>query len=421
MLTRLRGGTATDTIWALGSEVMMLLTMMATFLLLGSRLGPSTYGAYVAVFALVAPVSAFTHSGVTLAVFEHVAKDGESIKRVARSCFTIVLGLGLAFAVVVGLIAALTVNGMEPGTAILLVVTEMVLASVTHTMAAIVQVGVGFPLSARFRIVFHGTRLAVVVSLAVAGELTLLRYALVNLGATALVGLVAIAVASRYLGFQIRPGRPERRHVRSVAIYSGGISAAGVQNDGDKYVLNVSGHVAEGGNYAAAYRLVQMGFMPVAALISATHVSFLDGGETDQVKRATRLAGFAFVYGIVLAIGLVIAAPVVPRILGSEYEETVQIIRWLSPLVALRAVSTFPMNGLLGLGRNDLRTTLQMINALGAVILYIVLIPPFGWKGAAVATTISEVSVLFLAWWSLLTWARRARESAPEPAFEVGP
>ncbi len=412
------GGIATDTVWALGSELTMLMATMASFMLLGSQLGPSGYGAYIAVFALLTPVSAFTHSGVTLAVFEHVAGEGEPIRLVARSCLTIVLGVGAMAAVVVGAIAAFTVNGISPLTAVVLVGTELVLASVTHTMAAVVQVGAGFPSAARLRIGYHLTRLAVVVGLAVSGQLTLMRYASVNLVSTAIVGAVAVAVASRTLGFAVRPGAPQRRHMRSVAIYSTGISASGVQNDGDKYVLNVSGHLVEGGNYGAAYRLVQLGFMPVNALVNATHVSFLDSGNDQQVRRALKFAGYASAYGIALALALQVVAPIVPRILGDDYEPTVNMIRWLSPLVALRAMSTFPMNGLLGLGRNDVRTTIQVVNAFFAVVLYLMLIPPFGWKGALAATTLCEISILVLAWWSLFTWSRRARAEADNPSPE---
>ncbi len=403
------GGTTTDTVWAMGSEVTMVIATMASFILLGSRLGPAGYGAYIAVFSLLAPVSAFTHSGVTLAVFEHVVGDREPIKAVAGSCMTIVLGLGATAALVVGAIAAFTINGIDPTTAVVLVCTELVLASITHTMAALMQVGAGFPSAARLRIGYHLARLSVVVGLALTGELTLARYAVVNLVSTAVVGFIAVAVTSRRLGFAIRPGTPQTRHLRSVGIYSTGISASGVQNDGDKYVLNVSNYPVEGGNYAAAYRLVQLGFMPVNALVNATHVSFLDNESDQQVRRALKFAAYASGYGIVLAIALQFVAPIVPRILGDDYLATVDMIRWLSPLVALRAMSTFPMNGLLGLGRNDVRTTIQVINAFFAVILYLLLIPPFGWKGALAATTICEVSILVLAWWSLFTWSRRAK------------
>ena len=61
-------------------------------------------------------------------------------------------------------------------------------------------------------------------------------------------------------------------------------------------------------------------------------------------------------YGVVFAVFGVIAAPMITLIVGDEFEGSVTIVRWLAPLVLLRSLAIFPLNGLMGLGYTRLRT-----------------------------------------------------------------
>ena len=160
--------------------------------------------------------------------------------------------------------------------------------------------------------------------------------------------------------------------------------------------------------YGAAYRVVQMGLLPITALVSASHLSFLhvDEAANDQLGRAKRLAGVSFAYASVFAVAVVLAAPLLPRLLGESFAESAHIMPWLVPLVVLRGPGTFAMNGLLGLGRNRLRTTLLVSNAFLSIVLYATLIPHFGWRGAAAGTVASEFT-MFCAGWIALTACQR--------------
>ena len=84
------------------------------------------------------------------------------------------------------------------------------------------------------------------------------------------------------------------------------------------------------------------------------------------------------------------------------------MMRWLSPLVFLRSLSMFALNGLMGLGRIGVRTLLIAIIAAVALALYILLIPHHGWKGAVAGTLSSEVLLVVAAWIALLVFQRRA-------------
>jgi len=78
----------------------------------------------------------------------------------------------------------------------------------------------------------------------------------------------------------------------------------------------------------------------------------------------------------------------------------------------VRSLGTFAMNGLLGLGRNALRTALLVANAIASVGLYLLWIPPYSWRGADVGTLVSETLLFTASWTALYLCQRRAEQGA---------
>ena len=68
-------------------------------LVLIPRLGAEQYGAFVALFALMGPVTALAQSGVPLTVFEHAVRDREPVSAVARSCLSLAVMVSPALVV----------------------------------------------------------------------------------------------------------------------------------------------------------------------------------------------------------------------------------------------------------------------------------------------------------------------------------
>lgn len=415
---------ATDTVWSLAHEGLSLVTMLAAFLLLARHLGTEGYGAYVGLYGLLAPFTAFTLSGVNLTVLEHLVREREDPAEVIASCTAVAVLLGGVLSVFVLAMDAVLLDGINLGTTALLVSAELVVNSSSFALIGGIQATQGFVASIKVRLVGLVVRLVGLVALAATGNMTLGHLAIVYFLSFALyTGWVAMLVRGKGEA-NLRIAMPQRRHISSTFLYGIGISAVNVQNDGDKVALNSYGLQNEAGFYGAAYRIVQLGLLPITALAQATHMSFLhiDEHSNDQVARAKKLAGMTFVYAIVFGAVLIAVSPLLPFVLGDSFEESTGVVKWLVPLVVLRGPGTFAMNGLLGLGRNRLRSGILIANAVLSVVLYVVLIPAHGWQGAALATVIGETTML-AAGWIALVWCQRiydrknalARLSAPEP------
>ena len=83
----------------------------------------------------------------------------------------------------------------------------------------------------------------------------------------------------------------------------------------------------------------------------------------------------------------------------------------------LRGVGVFPLNGLLGLGRGVLRAKLLVGSALFTLALYAAFIPKYSWRGALVATLVSETVLCASSWITLLLCERGlSTRTGPEHA-----
>ena len=404
----LRSKVATETAWSLAHEGLSLITMLGSFLLLARHLGTDNYGSYVGLYGLLAPFTAFTLSGVSLTVLEHTVRGREDAGTVMRSCSSVAVVLGAALSLVVVGLGSLLIGGIPIATLGLLVTAELVVNSSTFALSASIQARLGFIAAVRVRMVGHVVRLIGLTILTLLDQMTLANFAFVYFASFAAYA-VWVSILARRRGYgHGRFGAIDRHHWKSTFLYGFGISAVNAQNDGDKVALNAFDLKHDAGVYGAAYRVVQMGLLPITALVTATHMSFLDVDESsnDQLRRARRLATVAIGYALVFVAGLIVAAPLLPRLLGDSFSESTHIMPWLAPLVVLRGPGTFAMNGLLGLGRNRLRTTILVTNALFSLVLYVTLIPAYEWRGAAVATVCSEIT-MFVAGWIALTRCQR--------------
>lgn len=411
----LRTKAATDTVWSLAHEALSLVTMLAAFLLLARHLGTEGYGTYVGLYGLLAPFTAFTLSGVNLTVLDHLVREREDPAEVIASCTAVAVLLGGVLSIVVLVMDALLLESISLGTTALLVTAELVVNSSNFALIGGIQALHGFVPSIKVRMVGLVVRLAGLVALAATGNMTLGHLAVVYF-LSFLLYTVWVALLVRRMGHgRIGAALPQRRHVSSTFLYGIGISAVNVQNDGDKVALNSYGLKEEAGFYGAAYRIVQLGLLPITALAQATHMSFLhiDEHSNNQVARAKKLAGVSLAYAVVFGACLIAASPLLPFVLGDSFEDSTGVIKWLVPLVLLRGPGTFAMNGLLGLGRNRLRSGILIANAVLSVVLYVVLIPAHGWQGAALATVIGE-STMLAAGWVALVWCQRINDRRPQ-------
>lgn len=404
------GGIARDTGWTGASEVVALLTGLVVLQVLIVGLGPATYGRYAAVSALAAIVTMLSSTWVVMLLMQYTLQAGHDV----REAFGLALGLAIpASALALGL-AALVGPLLVPSLSVAIItafVAADLLGGVLFLVSgAAVQATLGLPPATRIRLTALLTRFAAVVGVGISGRASLPLLALCLFLGNAIVGSVVFLMVTRRLGLRRLPARPRWAHVKQGFPYAGVLASASVQEDSDKIFLASMASPVDAGLYAAAYKVVQLGFIPIRALMASSHPRFLvntPGVRNEHLRRALRFTAPTAVYGLVATIGILILAPVVPVIFGQEYQGILPMLAGLAPLVLLRTLSLFPPNALLGLGRYTLRFKAILACTLVNLGLNMVLIGQFSVQGAVAATLCTEIVVVGVLWTSLVKAQRR--------------
>jgi O-antigen/teichoic acid export membrane protein len=173
--------------------------------------------------------------------------------------------------------------------------------------------------------------------------------------------------------------------LREGTYFSISLSAQSVYNDIDKTMLSRLSTLATAGVYGAAYRIVDVSFAPISALLSASYARFFQHGTEGlpaTLRLTRKLLPPAAAYAVVAGLTLVLAAPLVPLVLGARYALITPMLVWLAPLPLLRACHYFLADALTGAGYQRTRSAVQIVIAGANVLLNLWLIPAYSWQGA---------------------------------------
>ncbi|MFT7475345.1 MAG: O-antigen/teichoic acid export membrane protein [Verrucomicrobiales bacterium] len=232
---------------------------------------------------------------------------------------------------------------------------------------------------------------------------------------TMLAGAVTtLTVIRTTLGGRIRFALPTRLDLRMGAGFVFVDSANSAQADLDKVVLGGFGLDADTGVYAAAYRVADLASLPLGALVRASYSEFFRRGSktiAEAVRYARKLTIASVSYGLVAGVLLWVTAPLLEVLMGSQFEDSVTVLRWIAFVPAIRAAQFFPANVLTGSDRQWVRARLMTGTASLNLVMNIILVPRHGWRGAAVTTMISE-AVFTLLLWMAVNRALRAEQVA---------
>jgi O-antigen/teichoic acid export membrane protein len=97
-------------------------------------------------------------------------------------------------------------------------------------------------------------------------------------------------------------------------------------------------------------------------------------------------------------------------ILGPKYEEVVGAVRWLALIPLLRCIHSFLADALSGAGLQRTRTGIQVVVALVNIVLNLIVLPRFSWRGAA-WTSLGCDGLLVAVFLSTVLYYRRTRPS----------
>jgi O-antigen/teichoic acid export membrane protein len=133
----------------------------------------------------------------------------------------------------------------------------------------------------------------------------------------------------------------------------------------------------------------------------AAYAKFFQHGEKGihgSFKFSVKLLPLGVGYGLLCGTTIYFVAPVMPLILGSDFDKSVEAVRWLAIIPLLKTFHYFAADALTGAGYQGFRSLVQIVVAMISIILNVWMIPILGWKGAAISAICSNSILAVMLW-----------------------
>jgi O-antigen/teichoic acid export membrane protein len=400
-----------NTMWALGGYGLRLVIQAAYFIIIARSLGAGNYGAFIAVAALISAISPFVGLGSGNLLVKNVARDKTLLRAywgngLLMTACTGLLLLGL----VIGLCRIVLPQTIPLVVVVLVGISDLMFVRVLDLAAWAFQSREMLSHNAQLNVLISLTRLIGIAGVALAApHSTVVAWSSVYLAGSVIAALISVC----WITFKFGPPRLALHRIRDESLeglyFSIGVAAQTIYNDIDKIMIARLASLEAAGIYAAAYRLIDVAFIPIRALLNAAYAGFFRRGAVgvrESVRYGRRLLLKSFAYPVFIFVTLLIVAPVVPHILGRGFSEATEALRWLSLLPLLKTLHYFVSDALTGAGYQGLRTFSQVGIAVFNTLINLWLIPEYGWRGAAWSSLASD-ALLALTLWSVAFWLCR--------------
>jgi O-antigen/teichoic acid export membrane protein len=420
---------ARNTVWMTVGQGARVVLQAVYFIIIARTLGASGYGAFVGAVALVAIVAPFASLGAGNLLVMHVARAPDRFARYWGGALSTTLASAAVIGIGVLLVARIVLPSTIPIPLIISVaVSDLVFARLIDISGQAYQAHERLARTAQFPLLISVLRLGAALAFAALGHPTALGWALWYAGSTTIAAGIALAVTTHELGPPARVFGYPASELRQGAYFATSLSAQNIYNDIDKSMLARLSTLEATGIYGAAYRLVDVAFVPVRSLLAAAYPRFFRQGVHGvraSLGVARRLLPPAAAYSALAGAALFIVAPVLPRLLGSDFRSSIEATRWLAILPLLKSVHYFAADTLTGAGYQGRRTMAQLVVAAFNVVINVPLIMQYSWRGAAWSSIASDGLLAIMLWsivWSVCRREDRDRvaaNDAADPVFAV--
>ncbi|HZS62750.1 MAG TPA: oligosaccharide flippase family protein [Gemmatimonadaceae bacterium] len=394
------------------------------FVVLARTLGAGGLGAFAAATALSQLIAPMAGLGAGNVLIQHVARRREVFNHYWGGAVTLTLVAGVCSVGAAALVGrAILPSTIATSLVICVATSDLVFATVLFLCGQAYQAQEKMARTAQLPIVTTLLRLvAAIAFVATPGPHTAALWGYYYLACTAGSTTVALLLTSRELGRPVIRFNYTATDVRDGFFFAAGISAQNIYNDIDKVMLGrLVPDLSATGIYSAAYRVIDVLLVPIRSIGQAAYPKFFKHGARgvrSSAKVAQQLLPPAVSYGALAAILMFVVAPLLPHLLGHDYDQAAGAVRWLSLLPVLKSVQFAAADALTGAGYQATRTMLQVIVAGINIGINFPLITHYSWRGAAWSSLICD-GLLSISLWALIFYLRRGSvdtEVTPAPA-----
>jgi O-antigen/teichoic acid export membrane protein len=403
--------------WVLFGQGLSYCCQGAYFIMLARLLGSVEYGIYAAAFATVAIVSVYSPLGSPFTLIRHVSSCPQKFAFYWGNVLVTIAGLGsVLIGILVWLVPRLA-HSCSWQLVLCVAVGDCFFGQVVDACSRVFQAFEKMRFTAFFSLLTNLLR-----TLLAAMLLWRLHHATASEWAAATLAISFIGCCLSLTLVTTRCGMPAfspkllRNRLREGCVFAMSSSTMGIYNNVDKAMLGHYGMNAANGIYTMAYRVVDICTTPITSIHAAAFPTFFRkglGGVSSTTEFALRILKRTGPVAIAFTAAMALAAPIIPRLVGPGFSQSVPALRLLCILPVCRSFQLSAGDALTGAGFLNLRLGIQVTAAIFNFGINLYLIPHYGWVGAGWSSLATDGLLGAVNWFTLLGVRRTARELRP--------
>jgi len=402
---------ARNAAWMFFGQGVSLINQAIYFLLLARLLGVSEYGVLVGAGAAVSMVSQYSSLGCGYVFLRYVGPHHDLFSRYWGSILAVTVTMGL-FVTGALSIAGRTLLPATPAALLLsLALADCICSQLTLCCGQIFQTYEKMRLTATLNMATNAARMVLAACwLFGVGHATATLWAYTSLAISFCTVITAMSIVLYRFGGPTLDLSLIRSRLGEGFIFSVSGSTTSAYNDLDKAMLGHYGMNAANGIYSMAYRIVDIAYLPIKSIHAAAFPRFFRHGTEGLAATegyAKTILRKTIIIGLIVAVGMTVLAPLAPLCIGKSFAPSVSAIRWLALIPLFRCFHLSAGDAMAGAGYQRYRLVSQAIVATANFAMNLYLIPHFSWRGAALASLITDGGLGVLSWTTLLFLRRR--------------
>jgi O-antigen/teichoic acid export membrane protein len=371
-----------------GAALLSLLSV----LVVARSLGPAGRGELAFLIAVAMLSSHLVSLSLQEANANLAASEPDSRPALASNSVLAALALGSLAAVLVGALTHVlpALGGSVPRTLLWLALACVPLALLKQYLTLLVQADYGFTVTNASWLAGPATTVLVNSGLALAGAISVESAFAAWAGGQALGLVLLCGYVARHAGF----GRPNAALARRQASFGirahvGRLMEVGNYR-GDQWLLGATVGSHELGLYSIAVAWAELLFHLPGVLVLVQRPDLVRASAGHAVERVARVCRAGLVLAGAASVTLILAAPALcTGVFGPDFAGSIDDLRVLALGACGIVVFELLVNALTAQRRPLLGSAATGVAFVLTVSLDVLLIPPFGGVGAAVATTIA--------------------------------
>jgi O-antigen/teichoic acid export membrane protein len=397
--------------WLFAGQGFSFIAQGFYFIVLARLLGATQYGLLAGAVALVAVVSQYSSLGSGIVFLRYVSPDPSRFRIYWGNVLISIFVLGALIVLGIRLTGRWLVGPASVPLLFPIAIGDCLFQQLSSCAGQVFQTFERMKFSAGLTLFTNLSRCLLAVGMLMTlGRATAWQWAVASLAVALVSACISFAMVTRYFGLPSFSLPLVFKHAGEGFVFAISGSTTAVYNDIDKVVLSHFGMDRANGLYSMAYRVVNIGAMPIQSIVGAALPRFFREGVKGiaaTVPMARQLLKRTAGLGLLVSLGMFLCAPIIPHLVGNAYAESVSALRWLCLIPFFRCFHLSAGDAIAGAGHQKFRLVSQSIAATGNLLLNLYLVPRYSWHGAAWASLATDGSLGVMNWVALMLLSKR--------------